>query len=248
VLSYSATGLPAWLVLDAHSGVLSGTPSSVDVGIHSLIVISVTDGEFSAALAPFAIEVINTNDAPVAFDDHYTILENSSILMSNLVANDVDEDGDVLNVISFTVPTHGVVKWIGGQFLSYEPHVDFVGADYFSYEVSDGQGGVSQADVHVLVQENSATGNATDQRVVKGEGAQRLRIGDHNDDGRPDVYYVDAQGDLKVFLLTEVLPFGDKSIVKDEAAVQIRVGDHDGDGNIDIYYIDGEGQIKVFVQ
>lgn len=56
-LSFSATGLPAWLTLNTQTGQLSGTPAESDVGVTADIVISVSDGEAGASLPIFRIAI-----------------------------------------------------------------------------------------------------------------------------------------------------------------------------------------------
>jgi hypothetical protein len=56
-LVFSVAGLPSWASFSATTGLLSGTPSSADVGSYSNIVVTVGDGQASASLAPFAITV-----------------------------------------------------------------------------------------------------------------------------------------------------------------------------------------------
>ncbi len=56
-LSFSVSGLPSWASFDATNGRVSGTPQSGDVGTYANIVISVSDGQLSAPLAPFTITV-----------------------------------------------------------------------------------------------------------------------------------------------------------------------------------------------
>jgi hypothetical protein len=60
-LTFSARGLPDWLAIDAMSGRVHGTPSSDAVGIHSGIVIEVSDGTTTVALPAFAIDVRTGN-------------------------------------------------------------------------------------------------------------------------------------------------------------------------------------------
>jgi hypothetical protein len=59
-LTFSITGMPAWATLDAATGKLSGTPGAADVRTYSNIVISVSDGQASASLAAFSIQVVAT--------------------------------------------------------------------------------------------------------------------------------------------------------------------------------------------
>jgi hypothetical protein len=56
-LSFSVQNLPAWATFSIATGTLSGTPTTANVGTYSNIVISVSDGQSSASLAPFSINV-----------------------------------------------------------------------------------------------------------------------------------------------------------------------------------------------
>lgn len=56
-LSFSISGKPSWAAFNSSNGRLSGTPSAGDVGTYSGIRITVSDGEDSATLGPFAITV-----------------------------------------------------------------------------------------------------------------------------------------------------------------------------------------------
>ena len=63
-LVFSVTGKPAWAAFNTTTGLLSGTPASSDVGTDSNIVIGVSDGHTSVALASFAITVTAIPPAP----------------------------------------------------------------------------------------------------------------------------------------------------------------------------------------
>jgi hypothetical protein len=56
-LRFSAVNKPAWASFSTSTGRLYGTPDSTRVGTYSNIVISVSDGQVSASLPPFAITV-----------------------------------------------------------------------------------------------------------------------------------------------------------------------------------------------
>jgi len=56
-LTFTVTGRPVWATFDAATGRLSGTPTAGDVGTHSGIVITVSDGAASASLPGFTIAV-----------------------------------------------------------------------------------------------------------------------------------------------------------------------------------------------
>jgi Putative Ig domain len=56
-ISFSVQNKPSWASFSIASGMLSGTPTSAQVGSYSDIVISASDGTASAALPAFAIKV-----------------------------------------------------------------------------------------------------------------------------------------------------------------------------------------------
>ena len=56
-LTFSISGQPGWATFNAATGTLSGTPGDADVGVYENIVISVSDGEFTASLPAFSITV-----------------------------------------------------------------------------------------------------------------------------------------------------------------------------------------------
>lgn len=62
-LSFSVQNKPSWANFSIASGLLSGTPTTIDVGTYANIKISVSDGVSSAALPAFSITV---NSAQVA--------------------------------------------------------------------------------------------------------------------------------------------------------------------------------------
>ncbi|WP_127346661.1 Ig-like domain-containing protein [Pseudidiomarina mangrovi] len=91
-LSFSISNKPSWASFDSTTGRLSGTPRNADVGDYSAIGISVSDGELSAALPPFAIQVVNVNDAPVITGEPPTIAMTRVAYSYIVQANDIDAD------------------------------------------------------------------------------------------------------------------------------------------------------------
>ncbi|MGH1484371.1 MAG: putative Ig domain-containing protein, partial [Geminicoccales bacterium] len=70
VLTFTAeqsggTPLPAWLAIDAATGVLSGTPDATQVGIPYTLDVTATDGSGAGVTSTFQLSVDNVNDAPV---------------------------------------------------------------------------------------------------------------------------------------------------------------------------------------
>ncbi|MEW5768741.1 MAG: cadherin-like domain-containing protein, partial [Pseudomonadota bacterium] len=56
----------------------------------------------------------------------------------NVLANDTDADGDALTVTGFSGASHGTVTDHGNGLFTYTPDAGYVGADSFTYTVSDG--------------------------------------------------------------------------------------------------------------
>jgi hypothetical protein len=65
VLTFSITGMPSWAAFNTTTGLLSGTPSSTNVGSFTGIKISVSDGKNSVSLAAFTIKVTAIVSPPV---------------------------------------------------------------------------------------------------------------------------------------------------------------------------------------
>jgi hypothetical protein len=63
-LSFSVQNKPSWASFSIASGLLSGTPTSGQVGTYSGIVISASDGTASAALPAFAVTVDAASTSP----------------------------------------------------------------------------------------------------------------------------------------------------------------------------------------
>jgi hypothetical protein len=59
-LTFSATGLPAWMSIDSRTGAVSGKPTAADVGTYTNIVISVSDGRTTSTLPPQTVAVVAT--------------------------------------------------------------------------------------------------------------------------------------------------------------------------------------------
>jgi Putative Ig domain len=100
-LSFEITNKPSWATFTAATGRLSGTPPAGSEGTTSGVVISVSDGSLSAALAPFSITVGSTapaNRAPTLTGTPATTATVGVAYSFRPVAS--DPDGDTL---TFTI-------------------------------------------------------------------------------------------------------------------------------------------------
>jgi len=110
---------------------------------------TVSDGSGGTDTATVAVAVATVNDPPIAQDDSPSTDEDVPVVI-DLLANDDDLDGDLLNVESVTQPANGTVA-NNGSDVSYTPDANFNGSDTFTYTVSDGNGGTDTATVMVTV-------------------------------------------------------------------------------------------------
>ena len=94
-----------------------------------------------------------TNHPPVAVNDAFGVLANSSGNVLNVLVNDSDPDpGDVLTITDVTNPLHGTVEiQVGSTALRYTPASGYGGPDSFTYTISDGNGGAATAIVRITV-------------------------------------------------------------------------------------------------
>jgi hypothetical protein len=99
------------------------------------------------ALSGVSVEVTNLemfgNAPPIAEIDQSTVDENDAVVI-DVLNNDSDPDEDTLSVDSYTEPASGDLSLDGDSF-TYTPDVEFVGEDFFSYTISDGNGGFDTA-------------------------------------------------------------------------------------------------------
>jgi len=162
---------------DAITGTFSGLAegSTMTAGGNGTVLtasyIGATGNDFTltAPIAP-------VNEPPVAVDDSYTTNEDQSIviILSQLLANDTDADGDTLNIIAVTNPVNGSVS-NNGPTITFYPVANFHGTASFNYTVSDGiltdsatvfitvnpvdDPTVATADTRSLAEDSSTNGN-----------------------------------------------------------------------------------------
>ncbi|WP_075082765.1 Calx-beta domain-containing protein [Mariniblastus fucicola] len=106
----------------------------------------------------FDVIVKPVNDVPVAVDNNYTVLGNTTLNVpasTGLLVNDSDEDGDALTVNTTPVsgPSNGSVTINSDGTFSYTPATGFSGTDQFVYQISDGNGGFDTATAYIEVSE-----------------------------------------------------------------------------------------------
>ena len=96
------------------------------------------------------VEVVAANMLPIAVPDTATTLQDLPVVI-DVMANDSDPDGDSLAIQGVSNGQYGTVIINPDNTMTYMPTTGFIGQDTFSYMISDGQGGIAQAEVTVAI-------------------------------------------------------------------------------------------------
>ena len=111
----------------------------------------------------------DSHDAPEPQDDGVEGLEDEALTIRPL-ANDLDPDGDPMELEITAGPGNGTVRVSIEGVVDYTPDADFFGADAFAYTVTDVFGFTSEAQVGITV------APVNDRPIVKGE-SKKVRAG-----------------------------------------------------------------------
>jgi len=147
---------------------------------------TVSDNRGGTDTARVTILIDALNDPPIAQNDSADTDEETLVSIP-ILANDSDPDGDFLLIESFTQPRNGSVL-NSRTTLSYIPDPGFQGIDNFTYTVSDGNGGSSQATVTISVAEVNDPPIAQDDSSITDEGTPITilsLLNDSDPDGDP---------------------------------------------------------------
>ena len=186
-LTYSKVSGPAWLSV-AVDGTLSGTPSASDIGANSFTV-QVADGNGGTDTATLNITVVNVNDAPVFGSDPITGANaTENVAYSGTIAGSAsDADGDTLTYTKVSGPAWLSVATNGT--LSGTPSAGDVGANSFTVQVADGNGGTDTTTLNIMVDAAQVP-----TMYVNSVVATAVNIGQGNKEARVSVVIYDGQG------------------------------------------------------
>jgi len=134
-LAITAVGAPTSGNATTDGTTITYTPVTDFAGI-VVFAYTLSDGQLSAT-ALVTVTVNNVNDAPIAVDDMAATNENTAISI-DVLANDVDVDGDPLTIVAAGSTTAGTVT-SDGAAITFSPNGGFIGTAIFTYTVSDGQ-------------------------------------------------------------------------------------------------------------
>jgi hypothetical protein len=119
VLTFSIANKPAWATFTTSTGRLQGTPGPADVGTTSSIVITVTDGKASAALAAFNIAVQATASGSATLSWQPPTQNTDGSALTNLAGYKVywgTSQGTYPNSVTLNNP--GLATYVVGNLVS----------------------------------------------------------------------------------------------------------------------------------
>ncbi|MFP4165455.1 MAG: Ig-like domain-containing protein, partial [Chitinispirillaceae bacterium] len=149
------------------------------------------DEHGDTASAAVHVTVNPVNDTPVANNDVVNVDEDGTVLI-NVLSNDTDVDKDILSIIGFTQGRNGTVTKEGSS-LRYTPDADFNGSDEFSYDISDGNGGIATGMVTVAINSiNDAPVAVDDDVEVDEDGTVIVDVTANDTDVDGDVVVISS--------------------------------------------------------
>ncbi|NEO69322.1 Ig-like domain-containing protein [Moorena sp. SIO3H5] len=119
-----------------QDGTITYTPNDGFTGADNFLY-QIDDGSNPAVTAIVNVDVTVPNQSPVAADDTANTVENTAVDI-NVLANDVDAEGDALTVTINEQGLNGTVTVNQDSTITYTPNNGFIGNDRFTYQVSDG--------------------------------------------------------------------------------------------------------------
>jgi hypothetical protein len=146
-LNYSVVSGPAHGTLSGSGPNLIYSPALNYNGADSFT-FKVNDGALNSAVATVSIAVTAMNDAPVASPQSISTSYNAAV---NIALSGSDVDGDALIYTIVSGPSHGTLAGTAPN-LTYTPAVSYVGADSFTFKVSDGSLESATVSVSISVQ------------------------------------------------------------------------------------------------
>ncbi len=149
VTFHTFTDLPANGILsDLFSPNATYTPANNFTGTDT-VKLKVYDSHFN--LSAEGTVTINVgpvaNAAPIASNDNYTINEDATATLFNVLTNDTDDVSlDTASISIVSAPANGTANISSGQ-IQYTPTANFNGSDTITYTVDDGAGDTSNVSI-----------------------------------------------------------------------------------------------------
>lgn len=129
-------------------GTFTYTPNTNYIGDDSFTY-TITDSKGATDTATVTVHVAQNNNVDARDDSTSTPWQTPVNI--NVLANDVDPQGDSFSITGFTTPAHGTVVNNGNGTFTYTPFNGFSGNDTFTYTITDSFGATDTATVTINV-------------------------------------------------------------------------------------------------
>ncbi len=154
------------------NGIVTGSATSLALtnlarGTNVITVAYLGDGNYLGSTNTLSQTV--TNHPPVVNNAGYTrnvAVDSFKVLVSDLLTNASDVDGDSLTLVAVGTSTNGVTPSISGGWVLYA-NTNAV-ADQFSYTVSDGYGGTNSATLSIAIDSTPLFGQSEVVSTISG--------------------------------------------------------------------------------
>ncbi len=125
-----------------------------------------TNGMSYSLVATVNLTVTAVNDAPVAVNDNYGMVNQASLSVNapGILTNDLDIDGDAIMAVKMSNPANGSVNLLSNGSFVYTPNLNWSGVDSFTYRVYDLQLYSNIATVYISVNIPPIANNDIDAR------------------------------------------------------------------------------------
>ena len=151
---------------------------------------------------------VTNNHAPDAVEDAVETNLNATLEI-DVLANDTDQDGDTISIVSFTQPSLGTTTQLANGNILFDPQGN-VGSISFSYTITDGNGGTDTAVVTIATYDPNDQAHRSwpvisDENITVHSGQTVLidvLANDHDPDG--DTLILDQVDDPAHGVITKV--------------------------------------------
>ncbi|OHU94935.1 Ig-like domain-containing protein [Pseudoalteromonas byunsanensis] len=143
---------------------------------------SISDAQGGTGFSSATITIVG-NMAPIAVDDNAQTA-NRSLVVIDVLANDSDPDGDELSV-TLASALNGRTFINDGKTIGYVPQSGFAGDDTLTYRISDGKGGIGEAQVIISVAENQPP--VANANIASGDNISTILIDVLGNDTDPEM-------------------------------------------------------------
>lgn len=166
------------------NGSITYTPNAGYDGTDSFVyTVTDADGAVDTATVNLTVNPVPTNYAPDAANDTTTVNQDSTLSIA-VLANDSDTEDSSFTNSNLSIdanPSNGTVSINTDGTIAYTPDANYIGADSFTYTLTDSGGETDTATVNISVLATTVlnptathNGDSTNNNITAGSGADVL--------------------------------------------------------------------------